>query len=98
MGHEWVFHPLGSGSFERKLENPKKDVDNLEDLEKDVDNLEDAEKDVDDPEGSLGTSHSHVSLKEGKEGKIHWMSRQNQVSGRQREVKGTSGGLKFRTW
>ena len=67
MGHEWVLHPLGSGSFERKLENPKKDVGDLKDPEKDIDN----------PEGSLGTSHSHVSLKEGKEGKSCWMAYQN---------------------
>ena len=52
LGHKRVLHPLGSGSIERKLENPEKDVDNLEDPEKHVDNLEDAEKDVDDPEGS----------------------------------------------
>ena len=79
LGHKRVLHPLGSGSIERKLENPEKDVDNLEDPKKHVDNLEDAEKDVDDPKGSLGTSHSHVSLKKGK---IHWMSCQNQASGR----------------
>lgn len=98
LGHKWVLHPLGSGSFKRWLENREKDVDNLEDLKKDVDNLEDAKKDVNDLEGSLGTSHSHLSLKEGKEGKIHWLSCQNQVSGKQREVKGTSGDLKVRTW
>ena len=74
MGHELVLHPLGSGCFERKPENLEKDVDDLEDPEKDIDNLEDAVKDVNDPKGSIGTSHLHVSLKEGKEGKIRWMS------------------------
>ena len=73
LGHERVLHPLGSGCFERKFENLEKDVDDLEDPEKDIDNLEDAKKDVNNPEGNMGTSHSHVSLKEGKEGKIRWI-------------------------
>ena len=53
-----VLHLPGSRAFERKPKNPKKDVDSLKDLEKDVGDQED----------SLGTIHSHVSLKEGKEG------------------------------
>ena len=74
FGHKRVLHPLGSRSFERKLENPKNDEGDLKD----------AKKDVDDLEGSLETSHSHVSLKEVKEGKSSWISCQTQVSGRQR--------------
>lgn len=74
MGHERVLHPLGSGSFERKPKNLEKDEDDLEDPKNYIDNLEDAKNDVNDLEGSLGTSHSHESLKEGKEGKIYWMS------------------------
>ena len=60
-----------SKSFKIKHKDPEKDVDNLEDPEKDVDNLEDPKKDVGNLEDSLGINHSHVSLKEGKEGKIH---------------------------
>jgi len=35
-----------------------------ENPEKDVDSLEVPEEDMGDPEDSMGTSHSHVSLKE----------------------------------
>lgn len=54
LGHERDLHPPGSKSFERKLDDPKKDVDRLEDLEKEVGNRD-------------RTNHSHVSLKEEKE-------------------------------
>ena len=53
-----------SGIFIIQEVDPLKE--NLEDPEKDMDNLEVLEKDVGNPEDSLGTSHSHVSLKKGK--------------------------------
>ena len=57
-------HPQGSGSFKRNPEDPENDVDSLEDPEE-IDSLEDSKKDVGDLEDRK--SHSHVSLKEGKE-------------------------------
>ena len=66
MGHEQDPILQEADPLRESLGDPEKDMDGLEDPEKDVDSLKDLKKDVGNPEDSLGTSHSYVSLKDGK--------------------------------
>ena len=63
-----VFYKRGMSSIRVRCEEWGTEIDSLEDP-KDIDSLEDSKKDVSGLEDRK--NHSNVSLKEGKESKIH---------------------------